>query len=165
VTGASVRRTVEVAVDPKTAFAVFTERIGDWYVGGRHAWMDPDRAVGIRIEPGVGGRWLELWDADTGAGYEMGVVRAWEPGSRLVLSYRHPRLPPEPLTEIEVRFAPVDGGTRVTLEHRGWDRLPPDVVAAFLTPRAWGALLRWYTNYLRSWHRASPAGMPPDKLT
>jgi uncharacterized protein YndB with AHSA1/START domain len=154
---ASVRRTVEVAVDPHTAFAVFTEEIGDWYVGGRHAWQDPERALGIRFEPGVGGRWLEMWD--DGGGYELGVIQAWEPGSRLVVSYRHPRLPPEPLTEIEVRFEPVDGGTRVTLEHRGWDRLPPDAVAAFLTPHAWGALVGWYTDYLRRRERwASAAG-------
>lgn len=147
-TTASVRRTVSVAVDPLTAFTVFTEHIDEWYLGGRHAWTDPDRAVGIRFEPGVGGRWLEVWDADSGEGYEIGVVQAWEPGSRLVVSYRHPRLPPAPLTEIEVRFDAVDGGTRVTLEHRGWDRLPPDAVANFLTPRAWSTLVRWYTTYL-----------------
>jgi Activator of Hsp90 ATPase homolog 1-like protein len=149
VTSASVRRTIEVAVDPHTAFTVFTEHIGDWYLGGRHAWTDPARAVGIRFEPGVGGRWLEVWDPRTGEGYEIGVVRVWEPGSRLVVSYRHPRLPPEPLTEIEVRFQPVHGGTRVTLEHRGWERLPPDAVAAFLTPRAWAALVGWYADHIQ----------------
>ena len=148
VNAASVRRTIEVAADPDTAFTIFTEHIGDWYVGGRHAWRDPSRAVGIRFEPGVGGRWLEVWDAASGEGYEIGTVRVWEPGQRLVVSYRHPRLPPEPLTEIEVRFDPVDGGTRVTLEHRGWDRLPPEVVAGFLTPRAWGALVQWYGAYV-----------------
>jgi hypothetical protein len=133
---ASVRRIVEVAVDPATTFTIFTEHMDDWYVGGPHAWHDPDRAVGIHIEPGVGGRWLEVWDAGTGEGYEIGVVRVWEPGARLVVSYRHPRLPAKPLTEIEVSFVAVDGGTRVTLEHRGWDRLPPRAVAGFLTPWA-----------------------------
>lgn len=147
---ASVRRSVEVAVDPRTAFTIFTEHMDEWYLGGRHAWNDPARAIGIRIEPGVGGRWMEVWDAETGDGYEIGVVRAWEPGSRLVVSYRHPRLPPEQSTEIEVLFRPVDGGTRVTLEHRGWDRLPPDAVAGFLTPRAWGALVGWFTDYVAS---------------
>lgn len=147
-TVASVRRTVEVAVDPSTAFRIFTEHMDEWYVGGRHAWHDPHRAVGIRIEPGVGGRWLEVWDAETGDGYEIGVVQVWEPGSRFVVSYRHPRLPPEPLTEIEVRFRPAGGGTRVTLEHRGWDRLPADVVAGFVTPQAWGSLVRWYAEHV-----------------
>ncbi len=147
-TPASVRRTIEVAVDPHTAFAVFTERIGDWYVGSRHAWHDPERAVGIRMEPGVGGRWVEVWDADTGEGYTLGVVREWEPGDRLVLSYRHPWLPPEPLTEIEVRFTATTDGTRVTLEHRGFDLLPPDVADRFVSPNIWTSLLRWYTDHL-----------------
>jgi hypothetical protein len=58
-------------------------------------------------------------------------------------------LPSESLTEIEVRFVPVHGGTRVTLEHRGWERLPPDAVAAFLTPRAWAALVGWYADHIQ----------------
>ena len=28
------------------------------------------------------------------------------------------------VTEVEVRFEPAERGTRVTLEHRGWDRVP-----------------------------------------
>jgi len=158
VIGASVRRTVEVPIDPETAFSIFTEHMDEWYVGGRHAWHDPRRAVGIRIEPGVGGRWLEVWDADTGDGYEIGVVQVWEPGVRFVASYRHPRLPPEPLTEIEVRFTPVGGGTRVTLEHRGWDRLQPDAVTGFLTPQAWGSLVRWFVEYVERRRTGGPRG-------
>jgi hypothetical protein len=35
--------------------------------------------------------------------------------------------PDGPATEVEVRFAPAaGGGTRVTLEHRGFERFPPD---------------------------------------
>lgn len=147
-TPAAVRRTVEVAVDPETAFALFTERIGDWYVGGPHAWRDPGRAVGMRFEPGVGGRWVEVWDAESGEGCEVGTVLVWEPGTRLVVAYRHPWLPPEPPTELEVRFDPVGAGTRVVLEHRGFDRLPPEVVARFLSPRAWSRLMTWYTAYV-----------------
>jgi uncharacterized protein YndB with AHSA1/START domain len=145
---AGVARTVEVAVDPLTAFEVFTAEIGDWYVGGPWSWNDPERAVGIRIEPGVGGRWVEVWDEATGDGFEIGRVLAWEPGRRLLVSYRSRWLPPEPPTEIEVRFTPVDAGTRVVLEHRGLDRLPPDVVARFVGPHAWAGLLGAYTRHV-----------------
>lgn len=133
---ATIVRTVEVAVDPATAFEVFTEEIGAWYKGLAHAWNDPERAVGIRFEPGVGGRLLEVWDEATGEGYEMGRILVWEPGERLVLAYRNVTLPPEPLTEVEVRFEPADDGTRVSLVHRGWERLPAEVFTTWAS-RAW----------------------------
>jgi uncharacterized protein YndB with AHSA1/START domain len=147
VTVSAVRRTVRVPVPPDVAFELFTADIGTWWRPGPHSLADHRRATGMVIEPGVGGRWLEVWDADAGEGYEHGRVLAWEPGRRLLLAYRHDALPPEPATEIEVRFEPVDGGTRVTLEHRGWDRLPPAVVAAYVQPRMWGSLIRWYVAY------------------
>ena len=120
----SVTTTVDVAVDPETAFRVFTDDIGAWYKDTPYSWNDPSRAVGVRIEPGVGGRWVEVWDAETGEGFTMGRITAWEPGRRLVMGYTSRRIP-EPVTEIEVRFDPIPGGTRVVLEHRGFSNLPP----------------------------------------
>jgi hypothetical protein len=144
---ATVARSVEVDLDPTTAFEVFTEEIDAWYVRGPYSWNDPGRAVGMRFEPGVGGRWLELWDEVTGEGYEIGRVLVWEPGERLVVSYRSVHLPPEPQTEIEVRFEPSESGTKVTLEHRGLERLPPHVVEAFAT-RAWVSFMRAFREYV-----------------
>ena len=48
----SVTTSVEVAVDPATAFEVFTEEIDAWYQRGPHSWKNPDRAVAVRFEPG-----------------------------------------------------------------------------------------------------------------
>ncbi len=98
-----VVRSIDVAVDSDTAFRLFTEEIGNWYRSGRWSWNDPERAKTILIEPGVGGRWLEVWDETTGEGYELGRVRVWEPGERVVLSYRNVHMPPSD-TEVEVRF-------------------------------------------------------------
>jgi Activator of Hsp90 ATPase homolog 1-like protein len=145
---ASVVRTIDVDVDPATAFDVFTDEIGAWYKPGPYSWNDPERAVGIRFEPGVGGRWLEVWDEATGEGFEMGRILVWEPGERLVLSYRSVHLPPDPLTEVEVRFEALDGGTRVTLEHRGWERLA--AVPEWVEKRAWVAFMGWFKDYLAS---------------
>jgi uncharacterized protein YndB with AHSA1/START domain len=139
---------VEVAVDPAEAFDVFTAEIGDWYRGGRYSWQDPDRAVGIRFEPGVGGRWIEVWDAATGEGFELGRVRVWEPGQRLVVTYRAFDIPEDVSTEIEVRFEPVDAGTKVTLEHRGLDQLPPARARTWMS-RAWIQLVAWYADHVR----------------
>ena len=143
----AILRSIDVAVDPQTAFDAFTAEIGLWYRSLPFAWNDPARAVGIRFEPRVGGRWLEVWDEATGEGYEIGRILAWEPGARLVTTYRNIYLPPEPLTEIEVRFDAIGKGTRVSLEHRGWDRLPLEVFTTW-SGRAWLALFHAYQDYL-----------------
>ena len=72
-----VTATVEVAVDPATAFAIFTEEIGQWWRPGPLNWNDSKRAVGIRSEPGVGSRWIEVYDeatarASSGVGLRYG---------------------------------------------------------------------------------------------
>lgn len=141
-------RSVEVAVEPAVAFAAFTDEMGAWYGDLPHAWNDPDRAVGIRLEPRVGGRWLEVWDDATGEGYEIGRVLEWEPPRRLVTTYRNIGLAPGALTEIEVRFDPVPGGTCVTLEHRGWERLDTETFVLW-RDRAWVALMGVFAEYVR----------------
>jgi uncharacterized protein YndB with AHSA1/START domain len=143
----SVTVSIDVAVDPDTAFEVFTEEIDSWYQRGPHSWRFPDRAVGIRFEPYVGGRLLEVHDRATGEGFAFGEVLAWEPGARLVFADLVSSAPPDPLTEVEVRFEAVGDGTRVTLEHRGLDRLPPDV-AAQKRMYGWQTTLRWFEEHM-----------------
>jgi hypothetical protein len=113
---------------------------------GPYSWNDSERAVGIRFERGVGGRWMEVWDEASGEGYELGRIQVWEPGERLVVSYRNTQLPPGLETEIEVRFERVAGGTRVMLEHRGLEALPPDELALW-ERRAWVNFMSWFRDY------------------
>jgi uncharacterized protein YndB with AHSA1/START domain len=145
-TSDSVTVSVEVAVDPATAFDVFTAEIDAWYRRGPHSWKHPERAVGIRIEPGVGGRLLEVHDEATGEGFKTGRILVWEPGVRLVFADLVSSAPPD-LTEVEVRFDPTPEGTRVTLEHRGLDRLPADAAAA-KRKYGWITLLRWFGEFM-----------------
>lgn len=122
-----VRVSTLVAVDPETAFDVFTGEIGLWWRKGKDlgTGRKPRRGV-MRFEPGVGGRLLEVYDERGGEQFEIGRVRVWEPGSRLVLQWRQGNFEPDQETEVEVRFQPEAEGTRVTLEHRGLASLPPD---------------------------------------
>ncbi|MBA2460203.1 MAG: SRPBCC domain-containing protein [Actinobacteria bacterium] len=138
----NVVRSVDVGVDPGTAFSLFTGEIGRWYRSERWSWNDPGRAVGIRIEPGIGGRWLEVWDAETGEGFELGRVLVWEPGVRLVVTYRNVHMPPGD-TEIEVRFEPAEAGTRVTLEHRGVGHMSDEQ-----RDNAWLSFMGWFRDYV-----------------
>jgi hypothetical protein len=139
---ASVRLSISVALDPDTAFEVFTEEIDSWYRRGPHNFADPARAVGIRFEPGVGGRLIEVYDGDTGEGLTAGEIVVWEPGRRLVFVDNRK-------TEVDVLFEPDgDAATRVTLEHRGLERLLPD--EAVQHAKFGGQLLlKWYGAYLR----------------
>jgi uncharacterized protein YndB with AHSA1/START domain len=61
--------------------------------------------------------------------FEIGPVRDWKPGERLVVGWRMATFGPEHATEVEVRFEPVGAETRVTVEHRGWDSVPQDHLA------------------------------------
>ncbi len=142
---ASVQVSVVVDLDPSDAFEVFTGEIDSWYGRGSHSFADPARAVGIRFEPGVGGRLIEVYDKRTGDGRTVGEVSVWERGSRLVFvdSYK---------TEIEVSFHAEGEGTRVVLVHRGLERLRPDLANRH---GQFGGrlLLAWYSEYLE---RAKP---------
>jgi mannose-6-phosphate isomerase-like protein (cupin superfamily) len=141
--------TVEVAVDPAAAFAIFTEEIGQWWRPGPINWNDSRRAVGIRIEPGVGGRWLEVYNQATGEGFECGRILVWEPGVRLIFLYRDAGRVIDD-TEVEIRFEAIDGGTRVTLEHRGWDKLLPDIADEKRKVKRWGwaNILGWFKEWV-----------------
>jgi Activator of Hsp90 ATPase homolog 1-like protein len=144
----SVTATVEVALDPATAFAVFTEEIGQWWKPGPINWNNSKRALSIRIEPGVGGRWLEVHDAATGEGFECGRIIVWEPGERFVFLYRDAGHTIDD-TEVEIRFEEITGGTRVTLEHRGWDKIRAEVVNRTRPLKRWGwaNILGWYSDW------------------
>jgi hypothetical protein len=79
---------------------------------------------------------------------EIGRILAWEPGERLLILYRDGGHQLDG-TEIEVRFEPIDGGTRVTLEHRGWDTIAPDIAAGARATKRWGwtNILGWYKEW------------------
>jgi uncharacterized glyoxalase superfamily protein PhnB len=116
----SVSSSVEVAVDPATAFTVFTEEVDCWWVQGPINFYDSSRAYGTRIEPGVGGRIVEVYDDATGEGLELARITVWEPGARLGW---HSALDD---VEIDVRFDESGDGTVVrvqaTIPEGGADR-------------------------------------------
>lgn len=144
----SVTVSVEVSVEPGTAFDIFTAEIGRWWRPGPINWYDAWRAVGTSIEPGVGGRWLEIYDEDAGDVLEIGRILVWEPGARLVLLYRDGGHALDG-TEIEVRFDAVENGTRVTLEHRGWERIDREIAERSRRTKRWGwaNILGWYGEW------------------
>src|SRR5262249_26429594 len=140
--------TVEVAADLPTAFEIFTEAIGRWWRPGPMTRKSAAGGVGMSIGPRDGGRGSEVQDGAAGEGFEHGRVLVWEPGARLVLHYED-RGHDIDGTEVEVRFEPVDGGTRVTLEHRGWEKVAADLAAQKRRSKRWGwaNILGWYQEW------------------
>jgi uncharacterized protein YndB with AHSA1/START domain len=119
----SVSVSTVVAVDPERAFEVFTGEIDLWWRRGPR-FRSPERAGAMRFEPGEGGRLV--CEDEAGAVVEIGRVRVWKPAERLVFEWRVNNFEPGQTTEVEIVFVAVEGGTRVNLEHRGFDALPAD---------------------------------------
>jgi SAM-dependent methyltransferase len=103
------RTTVSVSVDlalaPIEAFAVLVEELSSALA-----------RAGMGFEVGASGR-------VTQGELAVGQVVAWQPGALFRLEWRPADWQPEEVTEVELRLAPVAGGTRVTLEQRGWGGL------------------------------------------
>ena len=110
-----------IAVDPATAFAAFTEEVDAWWRRGPQYRASDGEA--LRFEPGARGR-LVAEGAD-GQIRELARVLAWEPGKgRLLLEFTARGFDADQPTEVEVHFEAAPQGTRVTLEHRGFDAIP-----------------------------------------
>jgi hypothetical protein len=146
---AAATASVEVPLEPEVAFEAFTSEIDRWWRPGPLNWYDSERATGTKIEPGVGGRWLELYDADGNDLLEIARITVWEPGIRIVMDYLDGGYD-NAGTEVEVRFDPVEGGTRVTIEHRGWTALPPTAAGRSRSLKRWGwtSTLGWYAEWV-----------------
>jgi len=105
----SVSSDVTVGVDPDTAFAVFTDEIDLWWVRGPINFYDAARAIGMRCEPGVGGRLLELYSEDDGDALELGRITIWRPGVLLAWESSVDDV------QTQVRFEQTASGTKVTV--------------------------------------------------
>lgn len=133
----------EVACSADHAFDVWTRRIGTWWPKDHTVAGVGD--VDVLIEAGVGGRILER-RAD-GEEHVWGEITTWEPPSRLGFRW-HLGRPPEPATDVEVRFLPQGADvTRVEIEQQGWERFGEE--AATLRERnhvGWSSLLPHFTE-------------------
>lgn len=133
--GDQVRITIAVAVPQDVAFEIFTNEIDRWWRKGPRFRQAGMSAGMIRLEAGVGGR---LFESVESAGVErvfvVGRVRAWDPPSRLVFTWKNEVFAPNEDTEVEVTFAPTARGTLVTVTHRGWAAIRPDHPARHSMP-------------------------------
>jgi uncharacterized protein YndB with AHSA1/START domain len=144
----SVTKTVTVNASQARAFAVFTEKFFTWWPKSHH--IGKAELADAIIEPKVGGRWYER--GEDGAECDWGVVLAYDPPARVVLSWHLQGdwgYDPDPAkaSEVEVAFIKeTDSRTRVELTHRHIERhdAPEKVVAGIDSPGGWGGILADY---------------------
>lgn len=158
--GDVARAMVMVAVDPATAFAVFTEEIDVWWRRGRRFRIGGLDATTMTLEPRLGGRLFETYETKAGPrAHQIGTVLVWEPPTRLVLEWRNVNFAPNERTEVEVTFEAAPRGTRVTVEHRGWATIRPDHPARHrqAVPEFIAATGRWWGDLAMSLRRVALA--------
>ncbi len=107
-TSMTVRASIELAFPPDAAFDAF---VGELAIALRQG--------GIYFEAGPNGR-------ITQGEVEVGRVVAWRPGALIRLNWHPVDWDAERVTQVELSFEPAAGGTRVTLEHRGWAEVISD---------------------------------------
>ncbi|MEX2645551.1 MAG: SRPBCC domain-containing protein [Gaiellaceae bacterium] len=108
----AIRKDVFVRAPVERAWDVFAERLGDWWPLATHS-LGGERAETAMLTPE---RIYERW-AD-GAEHTWGRVLVWEPPHRVVFTWE---VGEDSGNEVEVVFVPEGEGTRVELEHRGWE--------------------------------------------
>lgn len=114
----TIRKSIHVKRPVERTFRLFTDDIGKWWPLKEGFSFAPERAAEIFIEGREGGRFFERF-AD-GEEFDIGVVTTYLPPVRVVLTWKGREW--DATTEVEVRFSPEADGTRVDLEHRGWER-------------------------------------------
>jgi SAM-dependent methyltransferase len=103
-----IRTSIDLKLDPPAAF--------EGMVGELSRAL---AELGMQFEAGMDGRVLD-------GAEEVGRVTCWQPHERVVLEWHGADWQPAGITAVELRFEPVEGGTRVTLEHPEWGRVLGD---------------------------------------
>jgi SAM-dependent methyltransferase len=104
----SIRASVDLNLDPSSAFDAFVEELSTAV-----------SRLGMRFQAGADGCVVE-------GAIEVGRVVRWQPPEEIVLEWHAADWQPAEVTSLAVRFAPLEEGTRVTLEHTPWGKLLGD---------------------------------------
>lgn len=118
---------LRVPATPLRTFQAFTDEIALWWQPSTLFRLTPQGDGRLAFEPGVDGRLLTR--LANGEEFEIGRISIWEPGRRLIFTWRPASFTPEQSTEVEVRFEGVGDETRISIEHRAWDTIPQKHVA------------------------------------
>lgn len=109
---------MRVPATPSMAFDRFVHKMGSWWPLDTHGLLD--RPMDVIVEGIVGGGVVER-DA-SGEEARWAVVTRWDPPRCLELAW-HPGEAVVRAQDVVITFVPEEAGTRVTITHRGWQRV------------------------------------------
>ncbi len=109
----TITKSIWLVCPPETSFRLFCDEMSAWWPGGFGG--KDSRPM---LEPRVGGRFFER--RPDGSEYEIGRVTAYQPPTLVAFTFRAPSW--EAVTQVEIRFSTERGGTRLNLEHSGWEQ-------------------------------------------
>jgi uncharacterized protein YndB with AHSA1/START domain len=109
----TIRKSIKVERSPEIAFRVFCEEMSEWWPGGFGG-----KDAKPFLEGRVGGRFYER--RPDGTEYQIGEVTAYQPPSVVAFTWRAPSW--DVHTQVEIRFIAEGRGTRIDLEHSGWEQ-------------------------------------------
>jgi hypothetical protein len=119
-----VRQTTLVNASIESTFDIFVERLAEWWPLDPFSFGGSERIARVSLETRAGGRVVEHWHDGTTRSW--GTLLEWMPPYGFTMTWEitgHP-------TVVEFRFSDEDKGTRVQVEHRGWDTLTPEELSA-----------------------------------
>jgi hypothetical protein len=115
-----IEKSIYVTIPQAKAFELFTAKMATWWpFSDAHAIFEARHASFV-FEGRVGGHVKEV--SVDGKDGMWGTITSWNPPSKFTMTW-HPGRGPETAQELEVSFVPEGDGTRVTLLHRGWEKL------------------------------------------
>jgi len=119
-----VRQSTLARASVQHTFDSFVTTIGAWWPVQPFS-AGQDRVRDVTVEQRQGGRVYETWD--DGTEVDWGTLLAWQPPERFAMTWTGTPA----ATEVEFTFTALGPAlTRVTVEHRGWEALTEEQLAA-----------------------------------
>jgi uncharacterized protein YndB with AHSA1/START domain len=137
----TIRKSIRVERTPEISFRIFCERLGEWWPKGPS--FNGKVLANTIIEGRIGGRFFERYL--DGTEYEIGRVTAYEPPTLIGFTWRAPSW--DRPTQVQIRFNPEGSGTRVELEHSGWEQAENIRETQKSYDSGWDFVLDHYSRY------------------
>jgi uncharacterized protein YndB with AHSA1/START domain len=129
-----------VGLDADAAFDLFTAQIGTWWPIAEKGVLGAGASVAFHD-----GELIETKGTETSL---WGTVTEWSPGKKVAFTW-HPGAPAERASAVSVTFESKGSGTRVVLEHSGWETFAEPAAARGSYDTGWSEVLKHFEKAVR----------------